>query len=114
MSCGQPHDKDCDEVLVQLYRFIDDELDRASCAEIQQHLDECAPCLQHHELDLLVQRLVARSCTDRAPDALRERVLHGLRAVVARRTETSTTTDPTGTRRTSWQQTTHWEGPLTW
>ncbi len=82
MSCGKPHAKDCGEVLVDLYRFIDHELDDASCAEIQHHLDECAPCLQHHELDILVRRLVARSCTAHAPEPLRDRVLLGLRQVV--------------------------------
>ena len=104
MSCGKPHATDCTEVLVQLYRFIDDELDDASCAEIQAHLDECAPCLHHHELDLLVQRLVQRSCADRAPDTLRDRVLLGLRQVVqVQVTETSTT---------AWQQgATGWQGP---
>ncbi len=103
MSCGKPHAKDCDEVLVQLYRFIDNELDDASCAEIQEHLDECAPCLRDHEVDLLVQRLVQRSCADRAPDTLRDRVLLRLRRVV--QVEVTETT-------TRWQQsTTTWQGP---
>ncbi|MDQ3104301.1 MAG: mycothiol system anti-sigma-R factor [Actinomycetota bacterium] len=82
MSCGNPHDKNCAEVLVELYRFIDQELDGASRAEIQHHLDECAPCLNHHELDILVRRLVARSCTDRAPEPLRDRVLLDVRRIV--------------------------------
>ena len=82
MSCGKPHDTDCGEVLAQLYLFIDHELDDASTGQIQHHLDECAPCLQHHELDILVRRLVARSCTEPAPAPLRDRVLLSIRDVV--------------------------------
>lgn len=106
MSCGNHHDKDCAEVLVELYRFVDHELDDASAADIQQHLDECGPCLQQHELDMIVQRLVARSCFDRAPQPLRDRVLLSLRQVVqvdvaeqsvhpAARTTEPATTQPT-------------------
>ena len=82
MSCGRPHDTDCGEVLAQLYLFIDHELDDASAGEIQHHLDECAPCLHHHELDILVRKLVARSCTEPAPAPLRDRVLLSIREVV--------------------------------
>lgn len=94
MSCGNPHDKDCAEVLVELYRFIDQELDGASRAEIQHHLDECAPCLNHHELDLLVRRLVARSCTDRAPEPLRDRVRLSVRKVQVEITEATALNPP--------------------
>jgi mycothiol system anti-sigma-R factor len=82
VSCGKPHDTDCGEVLAQLYLFIDHELDEASAGEIQHHLDECAPCLHHHELDILVRKLVARSCTEPAPAPLRDRVLLSIREVV--------------------------------
>jgi len=82
VSCGNHHDRHCDDVLVELYRFIDHELDEASATEIQQHLDECGPCLREHELDMIVQRLVARSCADRAPETLRDRVRLTLHQVV--------------------------------
>lgn len=98
MSCGGHHGKDCNEVLVNLYRFIDHELDDASCAEIQQHIDDCAPCLQHHELDILVSKLVARSCAAHAPEPLRDRVLLSLRQVVqVEVTETTTWRGQPGT-----------------
>ena len=76
-----PHDKDCSEVLRDLFLFLDHEMEEASCAEIQQHLDECAPCLQKYELEQVVKSLVARSCSEHAPEALRERVLYRIRHV---------------------------------
>jgi mycothiol system anti-sigma-R factor len=73
--------KDCSEVIHQIFVFIDNELDQASCGEIQQHLDECGPCLAKYNLERTVKALVARSCTEHAPAELREKVLLRIREV---------------------------------
>ncbi|HET8604568.1 MAG TPA: mycothiol system anti-sigma-R factor, partial [Marmoricola sp.] len=81
MSCGKPHDQDCSEVLERMFFFIDNELAGADYADIQRHLDECAPCLQKYDLERTVKALVARSCPEHAPESLRERVLLSIRQV---------------------------------
>jgi mycothiol system anti-sigma-R factor len=81
MSCGQPHDKDCAEVLENLFLFLDREMGDASYAEIKHHLDECAPCLAKYNLEQVVKSLVARSCKEPAPPSLRERVLLEIHSV---------------------------------
>jgi mycothiol system anti-sigma-R factor len=81
MSCGKHHDVDCNEILDRMYVFIDNELDNASKTEIQSHLDECAPCLREADLERLVKALVARSCVERAPVELRQRVIFSIRQV---------------------------------
>jgi mycothiol system anti-sigma-R factor len=74
-------DKDCSEVIHQILVFIDNELDQATCGEIQQHLDECGPCLREYNLERTVKALVARSCPEQAPQELREKVLLRIREV---------------------------------
>ena len=74
-------DPDCSAVLGRVFFFLDNELEQADCAEIQHHLDECGPCLQKYDLERTVKALVARSCTERAPDSLRQRVLVHIREV---------------------------------
>jgi mycothiol system anti-sigma-R factor len=81
MSCGKPHDVDCDEILERVYVFIDNELADADCREIQAHLDDCAPCLHAVDMERLVKALVARSCSERAPVELRRRVMFQIRQV---------------------------------
>ena len=81
MSCGKHHDVDCNEVLDRVYVFIDHELDNASSEQIQTHLDECGPCLREVDLERLVKALVARSCHERAPVELRQRVMFSIRQV---------------------------------
>jgi mycothiol system anti-sigma-R factor len=79
MSCGQPHETDCAEILDRVYLFLDRELDDdedISYSAVEQHLDECAPCLRKYDLENVVKALVARSCgCERAPAELRQRVL---------------------------------------
>ena len=88
MSCGQPHDKDCSEVLERVFFFIDNELPTADSSEIQHHLDECGPCLQKYNLERTVKLLVQRSCAEHAPDGLRAKVLLRIRQVQTDLTDT--------------------------
>ncbi|HEX6195851.1 MAG TPA: mycothiol system anti-sigma-R factor [Jiangellaceae bacterium] len=84
MSCGRPHDTDCADVLDRVYVFLDHEMDDASVsyAKIEEHLDECAPCLRKYDLERAVRAVVQRSCgCEHAPEELREKVLTKIRAV---------------------------------
>lgn len=76
MSCGNPHDVDCRDVLDRVYTYLDDELEEVDCSEIRQHLDECGPCLREFGLEQAVKQLVHRCCAkDTAPDELRVKVM---------------------------------------
>ena len=82
MSCGNPHETDCSEVLDRLYEYIDQEMADGDCSTIRQHLDECSPCLAEYGLEQAVKALVHRSCgCDTAPDQLRSKILQKIRAV---------------------------------
>jgi len=72
---------DCTDVLASLDLFLDAEIDTASDAEIRHHLEQCAPCLSEYDLERVVKALVARSCRERAPQPLRDRVILSIRQV---------------------------------
>ena len=78
---GDPHDQHCSEILQRMFFFIDNELEHADCQQIQQHLDDCGPCLEQYNLERTVKALVQRSCAEHAPDTLRDRVLLRIRQV---------------------------------
>ena len=67
-------DETCADFLERIVFLLDDELDGGEVAEVKAHLEECAPCLQSYDLQRTVKALVARSCTERAPESLRQRV----------------------------------------
>jgi mycothiol system anti-sigma-R factor len=68
MSCGDPHETPCSEVLEAVYLYLDGEQDAQHHDKIRIHLDECAPCLRQYGLEQAVKSLVARCCgSDAAP-----------------------------------------------
>ncbi len=83
-NCDGP---DCEKALENLYLFIDQEIDTASCAEIQTHIDDCTTCLTEYDLERVVKTLVSRSCSEIAPDPLRQKVLLSIRTVQIQITE---------------------------
>jgi mycothiol system anti-sigma-R factor len=72
---------ECADFLEQIVYFIDNELDAADCAAVRVHLDTCNPCLERYDLQRTVKSIVARSCSESAPDELRRRVLVRIREV---------------------------------
>jgi mycothiol system anti-sigma-R factor len=90
MSCGEPHDVDCSEILERVYVFLDHEMgDEASAyAAIEEHLDECGPCLDKFDLERAIRAMVARSCgCEHAPEELKQRVLARIRQIRVQVTE---------------------------
>ena len=76
MSCDN-----CESALENLYLFLDEEIDTASIEDIQTHIDNCSSCLTAYDLERVVKALVSRSCAEKAPEPLRERVLYSIRTV---------------------------------
>lgn len=84
MSCGNPHDTDCREVLDKVYTYLDGELTEGDVAEIRVHLDECSPCLKEYDLDKAIKALVHKHCgCDPVPADLRSKVLDRIAQVRA-------------------------------
>ena len=76
MSCGKPHATPCSEVLDRMYTYLDGELGEHDLHRVREHLEECAPCMSQHDVDLMVKKLIHRSGGgDLAPEELRERIV---------------------------------------
>lgn len=78
-----PGGLDCNEVLADVFLYLDNEADEAARERMRAHLDDCAPCLRQFGLEQDVKALVARYCGgDIAPDSLRLRLQIRLEQVV--------------------------------
>jgi len=78
---GDEPSRECADYIERIVYLIDNELTESECTEVRIHLDSCNPCLAKYDLQKTVKTLVARSCHETAPDALREKVLFQLRQV---------------------------------
>jgi mycothiol system anti-sigma-R factor len=83
MSCGEPHETDCREVIAEVYFYLDLECTDERRDVIREHLDECHPCLREYGIEQQVKALVARCCgRESAPTELRQRLLAQLADLV--------------------------------
>ncbi|HQR26288.1 MAG TPA: mycothiol system anti-sigma-R factor [Nocardioides sp.] len=78
------HASSCADYLERIVYFLDNELDEADVTAVRLHLDACGPCLAKYDLQRTVKALVARSCSEPAPEDLRQRVLLSIRQVQVR------------------------------
>jgi mycothiol system anti-sigma-R factor len=70
-----PGNIDCDDVLKDVYLYLDDESDETLKNRIRQHLDACAQCLKQYGLEQDVRALISRCCGgDQAPESLHQRI----------------------------------------
>jgi mycothiol system anti-sigma-R factor len=83
VSCGDPHQIDCHQILNEVYLYLDLECSDDRRAIIRAHLDECSPCLREYGIENEVKALVARCCgAERAPAELRARLRAKINSLV--------------------------------
>jgi len=75
---SEESDFDCGETIERLYHFLDGELTDDRRAAIQQHLDDCAPCLDAFDFEVDLRMVIANKCKDHVPESLRARVYAAL------------------------------------
>jgi mycothiol system anti-sigma-R factor len=83
-----PTNEECVDFLERIVRLIDNELDEGECAVVRAHIEGCSPCLERYDLQRTVKAIVARSCAEKAPQELRDKVRIQIQAVQVRITET--------------------------
>jgi mycothiol system anti-sigma-R factor len=79
VSCGNPHETPCQEVLNALFIFLDNEIEDANLHHaIEVHLQECTPCQLQKEYESqvlqLMKAMLGRSCSETAPEELVDRI----------------------------------------
>ena len=85
-----------------LEEALDGELPPETVARMRRHTSDCPECADEWERMRLLKELVRRSCADRAPSELRERIAVQCRTVSVTRTEADgTTVSVTRTSRTT-------------
>ncbi|NLU67235.1 mycothiol system anti-sigma-R factor [Streptomyces sp. HNM0574] len=84
MSCGEPHETDCSEVLDHLYEYLDKEMPDQDSEKFKEHFDECSPCFEKYGLEQEVKKLVKRCCGhDDVPADLRSKVMGRIEVIRA-------------------------------
>ena len=69
---------DCNETLRELYLYLDGQLTDEDRDHIQQHLDDCSPCLEAFDFEAELRLVVRSRCVERVPESLRARIARAL------------------------------------
>lgn len=67
-------DIDCDEVMRQLFDFLDGEVDKTAEHEIHHHIDECRSCFSRVEFERVLKERIRTSKEEVLPESLRNRI----------------------------------------
>jgi mycothiol system anti-sigma-R factor len=68
----------CDDVLHELYGFLDGELTTEKRGQIQQHIDDCTPCIEAYEFENDLRQVISQKCRDTVPEDLRRRIAEAI------------------------------------
>ncbi|MGG5171689.1 mycothiol system anti-sigma-R factor [Pseudarthrobacter sp. J1738] len=75
---------DCDDTRMErIYEYLDGALPKSAVQEIKEHLDSCPNCLEQHDLECMIRTMVKRSCTEAAPEKLKQGILDRIHAARA-------------------------------
>ncbi|ACL72795.1 putative transmembrane anti-sigma factor [Thioalkalivibrio sulfidiphilus HL-EbGr7] len=64
----------CEEVIEQLFTYLDGELDHVHSAAIDRHLERCRDCFSRAEFEKRLRERIRASAKASAPDSLHRRV----------------------------------------
>lgn len=65
----------CEELLEHLFEYLDAEMTAAQRARLTSHVEQCPRCHEAADVEQHVRSLIRRSCTEKAPQSLRLRVI---------------------------------------
>jgi mycothiol system anti-sigma-R factor len=69
---------DCDDVLREVYPYLDGETEGELRVHIERHLHGCMDCLEVFDFEAELRQVIARKCKEEVPDSLRAKVLECL------------------------------------
>ncbi|SFD73971.1 mycothiol system anti-sigma-R factor [Actinopolyspora alba] len=97
MSCCEDPRASCEDVLAEVWLFLDNECDQERRAALRKHLDECNSCLEHYGIEEHLKELLHRKCGgEHAPAELHDRLRSSIRENVLRQAEVTVEDGPEG------------------
>lgn len=98
MSLDESERASCDDVLAEVWLFLDNECDKQRRETLQQHLDECGSCLEEYGIEEHLKDLLQRKCGgEHAPTEFRERLRASIRDRVLEQVDVTMEHGPDGT-----------------
>lgn len=79
MKTNEPSKMNCEDVLRQLYDYLDGEVDELTEADIEHHVHHCRECFSRMEFEKRLKSKVKESSTMQTPDEVQSRLMEIMR-----------------------------------
>lgn len=70
----------CDQVVAKLWEYLDQELDEATAAQVQQHLEVCGRCFPQYDFQRAYRAYLRQVQRESVPPELRHRIFEAILA----------------------------------
>lgn len=74
-------DINCEETKRHVHEFLHSELAEAEITEITAHLANCDSCEKHYDVEVILNQVIQRSCSEEAPADLADKVMARIRDI---------------------------------
>ncbi len=73
-EADKPDVADCEQVLVEVYTYLDGELTSEWHAAITRHLEGCPDCVEVYDFEAELKMIISAKCREEPPRDLQERI----------------------------------------
>ncbi|QPK94397.1 mycothiol system anti-sigma-R factor [Actinomyces sp. zg-332] len=74
MSCEGKDKSTCEELIENLFQYVDNELDEKMDERFQIHIQKCGHCKDYAEAERHVRYILKKKCCDKAPTELKDKI----------------------------------------
>lgn len=74
-------DLNCEETKRQVHEFLHSELAESEINDITTHLANCDSCEKHYDVEVILNQVIQRSCSEEAPADLADKVMARIRDI---------------------------------
>ena len=74
MSCESKKKSTCEELIENLFEYVDNELDEKMYERFQTHIHRCGYCKDYAEAEKHIRAILRKKCCDKAPNELKDKI----------------------------------------
>ncbi len=71
----------CEQEINKIYEYLDGAVSKKDVETLKEHLGECTDCTQEHDLELMIRQAIKRSCCEKAPQELKDKIRIGIEEI---------------------------------
>lgn len=81
MTCQGKGKSACEELIENLFQYVDQELDQKMAEKFCEHIKKCGHCKDYAQAEEHIRKILKTKCCDKAPLELKDKIQNQLRVL---------------------------------